>query len=151
MDTPACPACTAPGLTIVQKGELRCSYCKSTFTGIPLICPSCGWINTIEAENCPECGEPLTVVSQVFHRHDTTEGPQWRQRVQSQLGELISSEERASQLRFQELQELDKKREEAIAEQKAHRSKTDRTLLTIISIIGLLIIMGFIIIGILVR
>ena len=119
VDTPACPACTAPGLMMVQKGMLRCSYCGSSFNGIPLICPTCGWINNIEAEKCPNCGEPLSVIAQVIGRRDSREGLQWRTRVQSQLGEMRAEEEQASQLRMQALHEVDQKREASFAEQKA--------------------------------
>jgi hypothetical protein len=145
VDTPACPACTAPRLIVVQKGELKCSYCGSSFRGVPLICPSCGWINTIEAEDCPVCGEPLTVVAQVIHRQDTSGGPQWMKRVQSQLGEMRSAEEQASQIRLKALQEIDHSREKALAEQKEQQSKADRTLFASMTIIGILIILSLII------
>ena len=151
MDTPACPACTAPGLTLVRKGELRCSYCGSSYRGIPLICPSCGWINITEAEICPTCGEPLTVIAQVIHRRDTTGGPQWMKRVQSQLGEIRSDEERASQLRLQALQEMDQKRENVFAEQRARQSKTDRNLYLIVSMSAILIILSIVLIWFIAR
>lgn len=151
VDTPACPACTAPGLTIMQKGELKCGYCGSTFRGIPLICPSCSWINNIEAEDCPECGEPLTVFAQVIHRRDTAGEPQWRRRVQSQLGEMRSAEDRASQIRLQAFQEIDQSREKAVAEQKAQQSKADRTLYTLVAIIGIFVILGFIMVWVVFR
>jgi hypothetical protein len=151
VDTPACPACTAPGLTIVQKGELQCGYCGSSFRGIPLICPTCGWINSTEAEDCPECGEPLTIIAQVIRRGGTAGGPQWMERVQSQLGELRSAEDRASQIRLQAFHEIDQAREKTIAEQKAQQSKADRTLYTLASIIGVLIIIGLIMVWVLFR
>jgi CHASE3 domain sensor protein len=135
----------------VQKGELKCTYCGSTFTGIPLVCPSCGWINNIEAEDCPECGEPLTIIAQVIRRGGTAGGPQWMERVQSQLGELRSAEDRASQIRLQALKEIDQTREEAIADQKAAQSKADRTLYTVVVIIGTLIILGIIMVWIVLR
>jgi predicted amidophosphoribosyltransferase len=151
VDTPTCPACTAPGLTLVRKGELRCSYCGSSYRGIPHICPSCGWINVNEAEICPTCGEPLTVIAQVIHRSDTTGGPQWMKRVQSQLGEIRSAEEHASQLRLQALQEIDQKRENVLAEQSARQSKADRNLYLTISIFALVMILGIILIWVVAR
>jgi ssDNA-binding Zn-finger/Zn-ribbon topoisomerase 1 len=143
--TPACPACTAPGLIQVDKRELKCSYCGSSFNGIPLICPSCGWINNIEAEDCPNCGEPLSVIAQVIRRQDKDGGPQWMKRVQSQLGEMRSAEERASQLRLQTFHELDQQREDAIAEQKTRQAKSERTLFTLTATILLVMIVIIII------
>jgi hypothetical protein len=151
VETPACPNCTAPGLILVTKGELSCSYCGSSFKGIPLICPSCSWINAIEAESCPNCGEPLNVIAQVISRQDTMGGPQWLRRVQSQAGEIKSTEEQASQVRLQKLQEIDRKREEAIAEQKDQQSKEDRLLFTLVVVIGLVVIVSIILIWFLVR
>ncbi|OGO19998.1 MAG: hypothetical protein A2Z14_16530 [Chloroflexi bacterium RBG_16_48_8] len=151
MDTPACPACTAPRLSIVQKGELKCSYCGSSFKGMPLVCPSCGWINNTEAEVCPDCGEPLSVIAQVIHRQDTVGGPHWLRKVQSQAGEIKLAEEHASQLRLQGLQEIDRRREIDIAEQKKRQSKENRIVYTIALIISLLIIISIVLIWFLFR
>jgi hypothetical protein len=151
VNTPTCPACLAPNLTLVAKGELGCSYCGSSFRGIPLICPSCGWINTIEAERCPECAEPMTVIAQVISRQDQDGGPRWLRRVQSQAGEIKSAEERASQLRLQKLQEIDQKREEAIADQKEKQAKEDKLLYIIVLAIGLFIVLSIILIWLLLR
>ena len=126
METPACLACTAPNLTLVRKGLLLCLYCGSSFSGLPLVCPSCGWINIDNLDRCPDCGEPLNVIAQVISRQDTAGGPIWLQRVQSQANELKQTEERASQDRLQKLQMIDRKREEAVAREKAQRSKDDR-------------------------
>jgi len=140
VDAPACLACTAPGLEIVRKGVLQCQYCGSTFSGAPLICPSCGWVNTIEAENCPECGEPMDVVAQVISRQDISGGPLWLKRVQSQAEEIKKSEEMASQNRLQKLQEIDRKREATLAEERARRSRDDRFFLILIGT-GVLLLM----------
>jgi hypothetical protein len=151
VDTPACPACTAPGLMLIQKGILRCRYCGSSFNGIPLICPTCGWINNIEAEKCPNCGEALSVIAQVIGRRDSREGLQWRTRVQSQLVEMRAAEEQASQLRMQALHDVDQKREARTAEQKALQSQTDRTLYLIVAISTILIALSIIVVWILLR
>jgi hypothetical protein len=140
VDTPACLACTAPGLELVAKGVLKCQYCASSFRGLPLICPSCGWINTIQAESCPDCGEPMTVITQVISRQDKSGGPRWLERVQSQAEEIKKSEEIASRDRLQKLQEIDRKREEAIAEEKVRRSKDDRFFLILIGSAVLIVI-----------
>jgi len=146
LDTPSCPACTAPQLSIVQKGVLKCSYCGSIFKGIPLVCPSCGWINATDAEICPDCGEPLSVIAQVIRRQDTSGSPRWLNRVQSQAEKIKSAGEQASQLRLQELQEIDRKREEAVAEQIERRSKSDRVIYTIALIFGIMIIIAVVLI-----
>ncbi len=133
MDTPACLACTAPGLELVAKGVLKCQYCGSSFRGLPLVCPSCGWINTVEAESCPNCGEPMNVITQVISRQDRSRGPQFLARVRSQVEEIKKTEEIASQDRLQKLQEIDRKREDAIAVEKARRSQDDRFFLILIA------------------
>ncbi len=111
--TPACPACTAPDLVQLSKFELQCSYCRSRFTGKPLLCPACGWINNNNEDVCPDCGEPLNIVAQVISRQDRSGTPQWLSRVQSQAGEIKSQEEAASQIRYEALEEIDRRRIEA--------------------------------------
>ena len=111
--TSACPACTAPDLVQLSKFELQCSYCRSRFTGKPLLCPACGWINNNNEDVCPDCGEPLNIVAQVISRQDRSGTPQWLSRVQSQAGEIKSQEEAASQIRYEALEEIDRRRIEA--------------------------------------
>ena len=133
MDTPACLACTAPGLELVEKGVLKCQYCGSSFRGLPLLCPSCGWINTIDAESCPDCGEPMNVVAQVITRQDPSASPAFLKRVQSQAENIKASEELASQNRFHKLQEIDRMREDSMAKYKVRRSQDDRFFLILIA------------------
>ena len=133
METPACLACTAPNLELVEKGILECQYCGASFRGIPLLCPSCGWINTLDAESCPICGEPLNVVAQVISRQDPAASPAFLRRVQSQAENIKASEELASQNRFQKLQEIDRVREDSIAKDKVRRSQDDRFFLILIA------------------
>jgi len=111
--TPACPACTAPDLVQLSKFELQCGYCRSSFTGKPLLCPACGWINNNDEDVCPDCGEPLNVVAQVFSRQHRSGTPQWLSRVQSQAGKIKSEEEVASRKRYEVLEEIDRRRMEA--------------------------------------
>jgi len=139
VDTPACLACTAPGLELVKKGVLKCQYCGSSFRGLPLLCPSCGWINMMDAERCPDCGEPMNVVAQVISRQDTSGGPFWLKRARSKAEEIKTSEELASQDRLQKLQQIDRKRENSIAKGKVRRSQQDRFFLILIAS-GVLII-----------
>jgi hypothetical protein len=111
--TPACPACTAPDLEQVSKFELLCSYCDSSFSGKPFICPACGWINTEGAQICHDCGEPMDVISQVLSRKDHKGEPQWLSRARSQASGIKSEEAEASRKRFEALEEIDRRRKAA--------------------------------------
>jgi Flp pilus assembly protein TadB len=61
--------------------------------------------------------------------------------VQAQAEELKKSEERASQDRLQKLQEIDRKREDAVAKEKVQRSKDDRFFIIILGAGVILIIL----------
>jgi hypothetical protein len=73
-------------------------------------------------------------------------GPQWLRRVQSQAAEIKSSEEHASQLRLQKLQDIDRKREEEMALQKDQQSKEERLLYIIVGVFGIVILISIILI-----
>jgi hypothetical protein len=61
--------------------------------------------------------------------------------MQSQANELKKTEERASQHRLQKLQEIDRKREDAVAKEKVQRSKDDRLFVIILGAGVILIIL----------
>ncbi|NIM92549.1 MAG: hypothetical protein GTO18_02380 [Anaerolineales bacterium] len=140
MTAPKCPSCGAPGLIQTQSGGLHCHYCHSSFKGKPYLCPSCGWINFKNEESCPKCGEPLTVVSQVMRRQDVSGTPSWLERSQSQASDLKDHEEKASQRRLSKLIEIDRRREDALAEEAARRAQRDRKLFTYVFLFGIIFI-----------
>lgn len=127
--TPACPACTAPDLVQLSKFELQCSYCRSSITGKPLLCPACGWINNNDEDVCPDCGEPLNVVAQVISRQDRSGTPQWLSRVQSQARQIKSEEETASRKRYKALEEIDRRRMEANRKDMLKQREQDKGIL----------------------
>jgi hypothetical protein len=136
-----CPACTAPGLMQNPSGGLTCEYCGSTFKGIPLVCPSCGWINTTNADECPKCGEPMNVIAQVFSRQGPRRTPLWLHRAQSQAGELKEEGEQTSSLRLQRFQEIDRVREESIREEDERQTRRNQQVFTAALIFTLIIIL----------
>jgi len=133
--TPACLACTAPDLVQLSKFELQCSYCKSSFTGKPLLCPACGWINNNDEDICQDCGEPLNVVAQVISRQGQSGTPRWWSRVQSQAGEIKSQEEAASQKRYAALEEIDRRRMEANRKDLEKQRERDKGILIVVVVI----------------
>ena len=139
--TPACPACTAPDLVQVSKFELQCSYCRSTFSGKPLICPACGWINTIDADLCQDCAEPMNVVSQVFSRQHQPGKPQWLQRVQDQASGMKSDEEEASRKRIELLEGIDRRREEAQRTEMELQRRKDKEIILGVFIVFVVVVM----------
>jgi predicted amidophosphoribosyltransferase len=151
MVTIPCPSCGAPGLTQESTDQLRCRYCGSTFQGKPYLCPNCGWINATEAENCLNCGEPLSIVSEVIYRQRKETTPSWIQRVRSQAEAIKTSEELASQHRFRQLEDIDRTRMEAESREKQRQAQRDRQLFAFVLIFALVIIMIIILAVILTR
>lgn len=138
--TPPCPACTAPDLKLVSKFKLECDYCGSTFTGKPVLCPACGWINTPGSNVCPDCGEPLDVISQVLSRKEVEGGPQWLQRVRSQAEAIKLEEEEASQRRYQALEEIDRRRKEAEFLENARQRERDKGIFFAVLVVFIIVI-----------
>lgn len=147
MTLPPCPSCGAPGLTQITADQLHCRYCASTFQGKPYLCPTCGWINNIEAENCPKCGEPLSIISEVISRQKKESTPSWIQRVRSQAEAIKISEELSSQQRFKQLEEIDHVRKEAEWRERELQAQRDKRLFTFIFIFALVVV-GFIILAV---
>lgn len=137
---PACPACTAPELVQGSKFELQCSYCRSIFSGKPLICPACGWINTLGADLCQDCAEPMNVVSQVISRQNQPGTPQWLQRVQDQASGIKSNEEQASRKRIEVLEGIDRRREEAQRTEMELQRRKDKEIILGVFIIFVVVI-----------
>lgn len=138
---PACPACTAPDLDQISKFELLCSYCGSSFSGKPFICPACGWINTEGAEVCPECGEPMNVISQVLSRKDHRGEPQWLSRARAQAGGIKSEEAEASRTRFEALEEIDRRRKAAeLSDFEMQKARDRRIFVTVLLVFSIVVI-----------
>ncbi len=138
---PACPACTAPDLVRGSKFALQCNYCRSTFSGKPLICPACGWINTLGADLCQDCAEPMNVVSQVISRQNQPGTPQWLQRVQNQASGIKSDEEEASRKRFELLERIDRRRKEAQRTEMELQRQSDKKIFLGVFIIFVVVVM----------
>ncbi len=126
-----CPVCSAPNVQI--KNEFfECAYCGSIQPHNMLICPSCHEPNSPESEECIACGEPLTLVSQVMMRHsDLDSGPYRLRQAREQAARIKESEEHSSQQRIRDLQEVDRKRIQAVREAEMARRKEQSQLLKI--------------------
>jgi hypothetical protein len=144
--TPACPACTAPDLELVSKIELVCSYCGTSFSGKPFICPACGWINTEAAELCHDCGEPMNVISQVLSRKDHKGEPQWLSRARSQASEIKSEEAEASRKRFEALEEIDRRRKAVELSEFELQKERDKRIFFVVLFVFVIILITLVVI-----
>jgi hypothetical protein len=126
-----CPVCSAPNVKITNE-VFECAYCGSIQPHNMLICPSCREPNQPESEECISCGEPLTLVSQVMMRHsDLDSGPYRLRQAREQAARIKESEERSSQQRIRDLEEVDQKRIQAAREAEMARRKEQSRLLII--------------------
>lgn len=124
-----CAACTAPALAADNQGNFDCDYCGTHFVTERTECPACGELNLKGADNCSNCGEPLSIVASVIDRQGSTGNPLWIRRLRSQVASLKESEARASEDRFEEFVEIDRRRKAAEAEAYARQKQTDRNIL----------------------
>jgi hypothetical protein len=124
-----CAACTAPALTADSEGNFNCDYCGTHFVTERTECPACGELNLKGADDCSNCGEPLSIVASVIDRQGSIFNPLWIRRLQAQVAGLKESEARASEERFEELMTIDRRRKAAEAEAYARQIQTDRNIL----------------------
>ncbi|MFV1857725.1 MAG: hypothetical protein ACC647_00035, partial [Anaerolineales bacterium] len=118
-----------------------CVYCGTHFVADRTECPACGELNEQGADLCSNCGEPLSIVASVIDRQGGTGRPLWIRRLQTQVAGLQKSEARASADRFEELMEIDRKREAAEAEAHASQQEKDRSILFYGAVAILLIVL----------
>lgn len=117
------------------------------FDPLLVLCPSCGGVNSPEADSCTACGRSLTLVDQVLDRHSSPRAPGFLASAWDQAPALKESELRASEARFQEFVEIDRVREEAQAAKEAERRKSDQVLLGFGIALGAILLAGACILG----
>lgn len=109
MPTPICPSCSASLLLPATGEELICSGCSTEL----LLCRSCRKPNLAEADSCANCGEPLSVFSQVLDRQLPGSRARFLEQARSLAPELKDREAQASAGRMAQLMDIDRQRIEA--------------------------------------
>jgi hypothetical protein len=80
-----------------------------------------------ESDACPKCGEPVSLFGQVMARHvDSRRSPLWLEQARGHARGVRLEEERASQKRFEALQETDRLRLEAVEQEELAQQRKDR-------------------------
>ena len=110
----------------------------------PVRCPVCGWQNPRRSEVCANCGEPLTMIGRVLTRQGTVGPPFWLGRVRSRAGDLKEQEARASELRMEQLRDVDRRRHLDDARALARQRATDRQIVLVVGLamgmLGLIVV-----------
>jgi len=110
----------------------------------PVRCPVCGWQNPRRSEVCSNCGEPLTMIARVLTRQGTVGPPFWLGRVRSRAGELKEQGARASELRMEQLLDIDRRRQQDDARALARQRATDRQIVLVVGlamgVLGLIVV-----------
>ena len=136
-----CPKCSAPDLEVTDNGTIDCPNCGILQTGRLNVCPACGHENSLSAENCIVCDEPLTIVCQIMIMQSDHSQPFRLKQIRSQASAIKEREERASQQRMEAFQEIDRRREQALAEAQEAQKVHQRRVSTVMFIIaGLFVI-----------
>jgi len=136
-----CPNCSTPGLEVTDDGTIDCPNCGILQVGGLKVCPACGHENILNAENCIVCEEPLTILSQIMTMQSDHSQPFRLKQARSQASAIKDREERGSQRRMQAFQEVDRRREQALAEAQEAQKVHQRRVSTVLFIIaGLFVI-----------
>lgn len=136
-----CPNCSTPGLEVTDDGTINCPNCGILQAGQLKVCPACGHENILNAEYCIACEEPLTILSQIMIMQSDRSQPFRLKQVRSQASAIKEREERNSQRRMERFQEIDRRREQALAEAQEVQKMHQRRVSTVMFIIaGLFVI-----------
>ena len=101
--------------------------------GQPASCPSCGWDNPQGEEECGNCGEPLSIAARVLTRLGNLGPPFWIRQLRSRVAELKQREALASEQRFEQLQDIDRRRMAAEVEAHMRQQVKDRQMMLILA------------------
>jgi primosomal protein N' len=131
MASEQCPGCGAVLEGAHGRAVLECSYCGTQWRRVENRCPACGAMVEGSMEACGECGEPLSTFSRVLDRLDPLAVRRRVERSREVAEHLRTADDAASRRRMGQLEEIDRKREEAYREAEAAERQNQKRLLWI--------------------
>lgn len=134
-----CPACSAPELEFDGEATFECAYCGTTLVASQINCPACGTLNAQGADECSNCGEPLSIVASVLDRQGSLGTPLWVRRLRSQVADLKQREQQASDERMAAFQQIDQRRIAAEAAAQARQRAKDSNII-FYGLVGVLVV-----------
>lgn len=108
-----------------------------------MICPACDTPNDYNADACSQCGEPMSLFWQVLSRHTNPTQSLRLEQIRSQADKIKTEAMAASQERYAQFEEIDRKRLQAERAAQQARAEQDRQLFLTVGIAlgGLVIIL----------
>ncbi len=153
-----CPNCGAKEMLPGTDDHLLCLYCGTSFGEVqriclecghyneagarhcaecsaPLVrdCPACGADNWVRAEHCTECGRNLDIIGLMARRLQQTTQERLLQHQASMVA-VKEQEERASQQRMAVFLEIERERQETLAQAEALQARRDRRLVVFLGV-----------------
>jgi ribosomal protein L40E len=132
----ACPECGA-------QCDSEARYCPACGAELVYECRSCGAPNPHSAEKCTKCGQDLDFLSVLFARAAQRRSD-WMDDLREGASEIKAQQEAASQAQLAELWDAERQRRKALAEARAERDRQQRIIMTVLSVV-----IGIIVIGVL--
>lgn len=170
-----CPDCQGAGLELAPDGRAHCRFCGAVHTlpgpicprcelanaagvrncaacGLALFrtCPACEHVNWSGAEACTQCGRSLDTLSALMARAGDA-GERYTSR-QRDLAGAARVDEAAARERRAYLEDIDRRREAAIAASAARKAREQRLFVTVVMAIAGVVVIGlalFTVIGLL--
>lgn len=118
---PACPGCEH----VSGAGAYHCEACGASLT---FTCPRCQTSNWSGAEQCANCGQHLDTLGALIERSGDT-GLRFHAR-QRELASLAAQEDESARRLRAQLEEIDRRRQQAIAEAAARKAREQRIFIT---------------------
>lgn len=99
-----------------------------------MVCPSCSSANQYGVDACVQCGEPMSLFWQVLSRHANPSQSLRLEQIRSQADKIKTEAFAASQERYAQFEDIDRRRLQAEREDKLARAAQDRQLFLTVGI-----------------
>jgi hypothetical protein len=161
-----CAQCSGAGLQLQPDGRVVCRFCGAADTLEGIICANCEWVNAPGASNCANCRQGLTRLcpdcsarnwsgadrcSNCGHPLDTLGyvmgtrvggTPAQLERQRRDVSKIKETEEADSERRREYFEEIERRRQAALADAKRRSVKEHRMMTVIlIAVLGLMVLM----------
>jgi hypothetical protein len=130
-----CPECDSTKINWHTPEIIECGECS--YRGVehpPMLCPACNTANNSDVDACYNCGEPMSLFWQVLSRHSNPSQSLRLEQVRSQANKIKSEAFAASQERYSQFEDIDRRRLQAEREDQLARESQDRQLLITVGI-----------------
>lgn len=116
-----CPVCETENDALRQ----TCLNCGQSLISV---CPRCNTVNAITAEQCFACGQQFDALGQIMARHEVRFADRFTRQATTAI-EITAAQKESDRARSQQMWEVERQRQELLANQLVRRKAQERQLM----------------------